>query len=45
MNDVPAEARLGFMTYGTTSKRSCADVSVLNGIGAERRAITASNAR
>lgn len=42
MNDVPAEARLGFMTYGTTSKGSCADVSVLNGIGAERRAITAS---
>ena len=30
------------MTYGTTSKRSCSDVSVLNGIGAERRAITAS---
>ena len=42
MNDVPAEARLGFMTYGTTSKRSCEDVSVLNGIGAARSAITAS---
>ena len=42
MNDVPAETRLGFMTYGTTSKRNCTDVSVLNGIGAERRAITAS---
>ena len=42
MDDVPAQARLGFMTYGTTSKDDCQDVSVLNAIGSERGAIKAS---
>lgn len=42
MNDVPAQARLGFTTYGTTSKRNCEDASVLNGIGSARSAIKAS---
>ncbi|MEM7301488.1 MAG: VWA domain-containing protein [Pseudomonadota bacterium] len=42
MDDVPADARVGLMTYGTTSKSSCADVSLLNGLGASRSDIKAS---
>ncbi|MEM1376070.1 MAG: VWA domain-containing protein [Pseudomonadota bacterium] len=42
IDDVPANARLGLMTYGTTSKDSCTDVSVMNDIGADREAIKAS---
>ena len=36
MDDVPTEARVGLMTYGTTSKTSCTDVSVLNTLGSSR---------
>ena len=39
MDDVPGDARLGFMTYGTKSKSSCDDVSVMNQIGSDRDAI------
>ena len=39
LNDVPAESRLGLMTYGATSKTSCEDVAVLNAIGSDRGAI------
>jgi len=39
MDDVPGDARVGFMTYGTTSKESCEDVSVMNALGADRGAI------
>lgn len=39
MDDVPADARLGFMTYGTKSKTSCDDVTVLNPLGSDRAAI------
>ncbi|MEP5729552.1 MAG: VWA domain-containing protein [Sulfitobacter sp.] len=42
LEDVPAEARLGLMTYGTQSKASCSDVSVLNAIGAPRDEIKTS---
>ncbi|MFS4582473.1 vWA domain-containing protein [Phaeobacter sp. C3_T13_0] len=42
MDDVPAEARLGLMTYGTTSKESCEDVKVLNFLGADREELKAS---
>ncbi len=42
MDDVPSEARLGLMTYGTQSKSSCSDVTVLNTIGAPREQIKAS---
>ncbi|WP_228931055.1 vWA domain-containing protein [Roseibium aggregatum] len=36
MDNVPAEARIGLMTYGTTDKKSCRDVRVLNPVGASR---------
>lgn len=39
IDDVPEGARLGFMTYGTTSKDSCQDVALLNTIGSDRTAI------
>ena len=39
MDEVPADSRLGFMTYGTKSKSSCTDVSVMNQIGSDRGAI------
>jgi len=39
MDDVPADASLGLMTYGTTSKESCDDVTMLNAIGSDRNAI------
>ncbi|MEM8795056.1 MAG: VWA domain-containing protein [Pseudomonadota bacterium] len=39
MDDVPEGARVGFMTYGTTSKDSCQDVAFLNTLGSERAAI------
>ena len=42
MDSVPADARVGLMTYGTTSKSSCTDVSVLNGLGASRDEVKAS---
>ncbi|MEO0495895.1 MAG: VWA domain-containing protein [Pseudomonadota bacterium] len=42
IDNVPVDARLGLMTYGTTSKDSCTDVSVMNDIGADREAIKAS---
>lgn len=42
MDDVPTQARVGLMTYGTTSKESCTDVQVLNALGTDRTAIKAS---
>ncbi len=39
MDDVPQDARLGLMTYGTTDKKSCTDVTLLNGLGADRTQI------
>lgn len=39
MDEVPAGSRLGFMTYGTKSKSSCSDVSIMNQIGSDRGAI------
>lgn len=42
INDVPSDARLGFMTYGTNSKESCTDVSLVNAIGTDKSAIVSS---
>jgi len=42
MDEVPADAHIGLMTYGTQSKNSCQDVSVLNAIGSDRGAIKTS---
>lgn len=39
LDSTPADARIGLMTYGTTSKKSCTDVIVLNPVGADRNAI------
>lgn len=39
LDSTPADARIGLMTYGTTSKKSCTDVTVLNPVGADRGAI------
>ncbi|MEM7428066.1 MAG: VWA domain-containing protein [Pseudomonadota bacterium] len=36
---VPADARIGLMTYGTRKKKSCDDVQVVNALGADRGAI------
>ncbi len=36
LDSVPANARIGLMTYGTTSKSNCDDVKILNQIGASR---------
>lgn len=36
LGSVPEDARLGLMTYGTTDKTSCKDVSYANPIGSER---------
>jgi len=41
IDDVPEDARLGLMTYGTNSK-ACDDVSMLNVIGSDRAAIKSS---
>jgi len=39
LDSTPADARIGLMTYGTTSKKSCTDVTVLNPVGADRGSI------
>lgn len=39
LDSTPADARIGLMTYGTNSKKSCTDVTVLNPVGADRGAI------
>lgn len=39
LDSTPSDARIGLMTYGTTSKKSCTDVTVLNPVGADRSAI------
>ena len=39
LDSVAPDARIGLMTYGTTSKDSCGDVSLLNAIGSDRNAI------
>lgn len=39
LDETPANARIGVMTYGTRDKNSCTDVSVLNAIGTDRGAI------
>jgi Ca-activated chloride channel family protein len=42
LGDVPEDALIGLMTYGTSSRESCSDVVLLNSIGASRDAIRAS---
>lgn len=42
LDSVPADARIGLMTYGTTSKGSCDDVVQLNALGTDRAAVKTS---
>lgn len=42
IRDTSADARIGLMTYGTTSKESCTDVALLNPVGAPRKEVETS---
>jgi len=39
MDDVPSDARIGLMTYGTRDKQSCKDVVSLNPLGYDRQKV------
>lgn len=39
IDDLPASARIGLMTYGASDKSSCQDVKMLNPIGSDRAAV------
>lgn len=39
MDDMPSDARIGLMTYGTRDKQSCKDVVSLNPLGYDRQKI------
>jgi Mg-chelatase subunit ChlD len=41
LDEVPADARLGLITYGNHDEKSCSDVSYANPLGADRREIKA----
>ena len=41
LDTVPADARLGLITYGDRDEKSCTDVSYVNPLGSDRRAIRA----
>jgi Mg-chelatase subunit ChlD len=41
LDEVPADARLGLITYGNHDEKSCSDVTYANPLGADRRDIKA----